>query len=762
YQGQSGGYQGRPGGYQGRPGGYQGGPGQGSGGYQGQSGGYQGRPGGYQGRPGGYQGGPGQGSGGYQGQSGGYQGRPGGYQGRPGGYQGGPGQGTGGYQGRPGGYQGRPGGYQGGPGRGPGGPGRGPGAGTSPTIDKRPQGPKRFIKSKKPTYNKKDREEEFSQKLNLSKKKQGAVANPIPTKIDILETISVSELARKMNLKPSELIQKLMKLGFMATINQQIDSDTATILAGEYGCEVRVVSLYDETVIEKQKDNPEDLVHRPPIVTVMGHVDHGKTKLLDAIRKTDVVAGEFGGITQHIGAYQVDTGKGKITFLDTPGHEAFTMMRARGSQVTDIVVLVVAATEGVMPQTLEALDHAKAAGVPIIVAVNKIDLPDANPDRVKTQLSDKGLVAEDWGGTTMFCPISALKKQGISELLDAILLQAEVLELTANYDCRAEGKVLESKIDHGRGIVSTVIIERGTLRVGDSFVAGIYPGKVRALYDDHGVKVDEAPPSFPVEVIGFEGMPNAGDPFEAVEDEKFARQISDKRQELKRYEEAKTVKKVTLDNLYDTIHEGTVQELKVVIKGDVHGSVEALKSSLEKLSTKEVRLNVIHASAGAIHESDIMLASASNALIIGFNVRPTPKAKLLADQEKVDIRKYNVIYKAVEEIEKAMEGMLAPEYKEQDIAQAEVRETFHVPKIGVVAGCMVTEGTVKRNAGVRVIREGIEIFSGKITSLKRFKDDAKEVAAGFECGIGVENCNDIKVGDILEIFEQVQVTRKLS
>ncbi len=640
--------------------------------------------------------------------------------------------------------------------------GRGPGSGPAPTLDKHPQGPKRFIKSKKPTYNRKDREEEFSQKLNLSKKKQGVVANPIPTKIDILETISVSELARKMNLKPSELIGKLMKLGFMATINQQIDSDTATILASEYGCEVRVVSLYDETVIDKEKDKPEDLAPRPPIVTVMGHVDHGKTKLLDAIRKTDVVAGEFGGITQHIGAYQVDTGKGKITFVDTPGHEAFTMMRARGSQVTDIVVLVVAATEGVMPQTLEALDHAKAAGVPIIVAINKIDLPEANPDRVKTQLSEKGLVAEDWGGTTMFCEISALQKMGIDELLDAILLQAEVLELTANYGCRAEGKVLESKIEHGRGIVSTLIVERGTLRVGDSFVAGIFPGKVRALYDDHGNKVNEAPPSFPVEVIGFEGMPNSGDPFEAVEDEKYARMISDKRQELKRYEEAKTVKKVTLDNLYDTIQDGNIQELKVVIKGDVHGSVEALKSSLEKLSTKEVRLNVIHASSSAINESDVMLASASNALIIGFNVRPTPKAKLLAEQEKVDIRKYNIIYKAVEEIEKAMEGMLAPEYKEQDIAQAEVRETFHVPKIGVVAGCMVQEGTVKRNAGVRVIREGIEVFSGKISSLKRFKDDAKEVTAGYECGIGVENFNDIKVGDILEVFEQVQVIRKLS
>lgn len=629
-------------------------------------------------------------------------------------------------------------------------------------MDKRPQGPKRFIKSKKPVYNKRDREEELSQKLNLTKKKQGVVANPIPTKIDILETISVSELARKMNLKPSELIAKLMKLGFMATINQQIDSDTATILASEYGCEVSVVSLYDETVIEKEADKPEDLQSRPPIVTVMGHVDHGKTKLLDAIRHTDVVSGEFGGITQHIGAYQVETSKGKITFLDTPGHEAFTMMRARGSQVTDIVVLVVAATEGVMPQTLEALDHAKAAGVPVIVAINKIDLPDANPDRVKTQLSEKGLIPEDWGGTTIFCEISALQKKGIAELLEAIILQAEILELKANYGCHAEGKILESKIDHGRGIVSTLIVERGTLRVGDSFVAGIFPGKVRAMYNDHGEKVEEAPPSFPVEVIGFEGMPSAGDPFEAVADEKYARSISGKRQELKRFEEAKTVKKVTLDNLYDTIQDGAVQELKVVIKGDVHGSVEALKSSLEKLSTKEIRLNVIHSSAGTINESDVMLASASNALIIGFNVRPTPKAKALADQEKVDIRKYSIIYKAVEEIQKAMEGMLAPEFKEQDIAQVEVRETFHVPKIGIVAGCMVLEGTVKRNAGVRVIREGVEIFNGKISSLRRFKDDVKEVAAGFECGIGVENCTDIKVGDTLEVYEQVQISRKLS
>jgi translation initiation factor IF-2 len=620
---------------------------------------------------------------------------------------------------------------------------------------------KRFVKAKKPAYQRK--EESLEQKLHLQRKKSSAPkANPIPKSIDIMESISVSELARKMNLKPSELIGKLMGLGVMATINQQIDSDTASILANEYGCEVHIVSLYDETLIAKETDLPDDLMPRPPVVTIMGHVDHGKTKLLDAIRKTNVIASEFGGITQHIGAYQVETHKGRITFLDTPGHEAFTKMRARGSQITDIVILVVAANDGVMPQTTEAIDHAKAAGVPIIVAINKVDLPEANPDRVKTQLSEMGLIPEDWGGQTMFCEISALQKLGIDELLDGILLTAEVLELKANYNCRAEGKVIESKIDQGRGIVSTCIIERGTLRAGDSFVAGIYPGKVRALFDDKGKKLLEATPSTPVEVIGFEGIPDAGDPFEVVPDEKVARSFSDKRQELKRSEEAKTVKKVTLDNLYDTIHDGAVQELKVLIKGDVHGSVEALKSSLERLSTKEVRLVVIRSAAGAINESDVDLASASDAIIIGFNVRPIPKAKILADQEKVEIRKYNVIYKAVEEIQHAMEGMLAPEIKEQDIAQAEVREVFKVPKIGAVAGCYVQEGTVKRNAGVRVIRDGVELHSGKISTLKRFKDDAKEVAAGYECGIGLADWTDVKEGDILEIFELIQITRKLS
>jgi translation initiation factor IF-2 len=601
----------------------------------------------------------------------------------------------------------------------------------------------------------------MEEKLLQMKKKSQRMANPVPKSVDIMEVISVSELARKMNLKASDLIQKLMAMGMMVTINQQIDAETATILASEFGCEVHIVSLYEETVIETEKDEGAELLPRPPIVTVMGHVDHGKTKLLDAIRSADVASGEFGGITQHIGAYKVDTPKGRIIFLDTPGHEAFTRMRARGAQVTDIVILVVAADDGVMPQTLEALNHAKDAKVPIIVAVNKIDKPEANPDRVKNQLSELGLMPEDWGGTTMFCEISALKKQGIDKLIDAILLQAEILELTANYDCKAEGKVLESRIDHGRGVVSTVIVERGTLRVGDSFVAGVWPGKVRAMFSDKGDKIDEATPSMPVEVLGFEGIPNAGDPIQVVEDEKIARGISMKRQELKRFEDAKNVKKITLDNLYDTIHEGDIQELKVIIKGDVQGSVEAVRSSLEKLSTKEIRLNVIQALAGAINEGDVNLASASNAILIGFNVRPTSQAKLLADQEKVDIRKYNIIYKAVEEIQLAMEGMLKPDTKEETIATVEVRDTFKVPKIGTIAGCYVLTGTVKRSASINVIREGIVLHTGKIASLKRFKDDAREVASGYECGIGLEGFDDVQVGDQFEVFEIVEIARKL-
>jgi translation initiation factor IF-2 len=565
-----------------------------------------------------------------------------------------------------------------------------------------------------------------------------------------------------MNLKVSDMIQKLMGMGMMVTINQQIDAETATLLAAEFGADVKIVSLYEETVIASGSDEGAAMLPRPPVVTVMGHVDHGKTKLLDAIRSADVVAGEFGGITQHIGAYMVETPQGSITFLDTPGHEAFTRMRARGAQVTDIVVLVVAADDGVMPQTIEAINHARAADVPIIVAVNKIDKADANPDRVKSQLSELNLMPEEWGGQTMFVELSALQKKGIDKLIDAILLEAEILDLKANYGHSAEGKILEARIDHGRGIVATVLVERGTLNIGDSFVAGVWPGKVRALFNDRGEKISQATPSMPVEVIGFEGGPNAGEPFQVVEDERLARGVSSKRQELKRFEDAKNIRKVTLDNLRDTINQGAIQELKVIIKSDVQGSAEALRTSLEKLSTAEVRLHVIQALPGAINEGDVDLAIASDAIIIGFNVRPVPKAKLLADQEKVDIRKYNVIYKAVEEIQQAMEGMLKPDTKEEVIAQVEVRETFKVPKIGIVAGCYVLSGTVKRSASANVIRDGIVIHTGKIASLRRFKDDAREVAAGFECGMSIEGFDHAAVGDQFEVFEMVEVARKLS
>ncbi|MDR0312993.1 MAG: translation initiation factor IF-2 [Treponema sp.] len=637
--------------------------------------------------------------------------------------------------------------------------------GTTQTPPPLPEGKglgKKTFKAKKPLYTRKEKELEMEEKFSQTKKKITQVANPIPKSIEIMEVVSVSEIARKMNLKASNIIQKLMSMGMMVTINQQIDAETASILASEYGTEVKIISLYDETLIETSSDDAASLSPRPPVVTVMGHVDHGKTKLLDAIRSADVVSGEFGGITQHIGAYIVETPHGRITFLDTPGHEAFTRMRARGAQVTDIVVLVVAADDGVMPQTIEALNHAKEADVPIIVAINKIDKPEANPDRVKSQLSDLGLMPEDWGGQTIFVQVSALKKEGIDKLIDAILLQAEILDLRANYNRSAEGKILESKIDHGRGIVATVIVENGSLRIGDSFVAGIWPGKVRALFSDKGEKLDEATPSMPIEVLGFEGIPNAGDPLQVVDDERTARGISNKRQELKRFEDAKNIKKITIDNLHVMISDGEIQELKVIIKADVQGSAEALRSSLEKLTTKEIRLHVIQALPGAINEGDVDLAIASNAIIIGFNVRPTPKAKLLADQEKVDIRKYNIIYKAVEEIELAMEGMLKPDTKEEVIATVEVRDIFKTPKFGIIAGCYVLTGKVSRSAGINVIRDGIVLHRGKISSLRRFKDDVREVAAGYDCGLGIDGFDNIQTGDQFEVFEVIEVARKLS
>ena len=720
---------------------------------------------GYQNR----QNGDGNRQGGYQGRNGGYQGgnRQGGYQGgnRQGGFNGG--QRTGGFGGgnRQGGFNGgqRTGGFGGNRPSGGFGGGRSGGGFVppAPIVDNKAPAKKAF-KGKKQIYTRKDKEEAFDENELYTKKKEQTPASVVPKQIDIMETISVSDLARKMNLKASEIIGKLMTLGMMVTINQSIDSDTATILASEYGCEVHLVSLYDETVIESDKGTEEGTKIRPPIVTVMGHVDHGKTKTLDAIRHTNVAAGEAGGITQSIGAYQVKTDKGVITFLDTPGHEAFTMMRARGAQITDIVVLVVAADDGVMPQTLEAINHAKDAKVPIIVAVNKVDKPEANPDRVMTQLSELGLTPEEWGGDTQYVRISALKKQGIDDLLDAILLQAEMLELKAPYDCRAEGKIIESRIDQGRGVVASVVVQRGILKVGDPFVAGIYSGRVRALFNDKGQKVTEATPSMPVEVLGIETMPNAGDPFQVTESEKDAREISAKRQELKRFEAAKAVKKVSLENFNETIRTSEIKELKVIIKADLQGSAEALKTSLEKLSTNEIRLNVIHSSAGAINESDVSLAAADdNAILIAFNVRPTPKAKALAEQEKVEIRKYNIIYKCVEEITAAMEGMLQPDTKEEVTGSVGVRDTFKVPKVGVIAGCYVTDGVVKRSSSVNLIRDGVVKFTGKISSLKRFKDDAKEVNAGYECGIGLENWQDIQVGDTLEIFEYVEIARHL-
>lgn len=609
--------------------------------------------------------------------------------------------------------------------------------------------------------NRRDQEIDFQY---LQKKKEESKLAAVPKSIDIMENITVSELAKKMNIKASDIISKLFKMGMMVTINQQIDHDTAEIIASEYGCSVHLVSLYDETIIENDAESEEDLEPRAPIVTIMGHVDHGKTKLLDAIRSADVAGGEFGGITQHIGAYKVNVpGRGDIVFLDTPGHAAFSMMRARGAQVTDIVVLVVAANDGVMPQTREAIDHAMAAKVPIIVAINKCDLPDANPERVMQQLSDIGLMPEEWGGQTLYCQISALKKIGIDDLLDTILLQAEMLELTANPKCRAEGKVLESRIDQGRGTVATVMVQKGTLHQGDYYVAGIYPGRVRAMFDDKGKKIKEAGPSTPVEIIGLSNIPSAGDPFQVTEDEKQARMVGAKRQELEKLGANSNANKVTLENIYDKIKEGEIQDFNVIIKGDVQGSVEALQGTLTKLSTPEIRLNVIRASAGAIIESDITLAAASNALVIGFNVRPTPRAQALSEQEKVEIKKYNIIYDVVDDIKAAMEGLLSPEIREIDIGKAEVRDTFRVPKVGVIAGCYITEGKVVRNAFVRVIRDSIQINKENIhiASLKRFKDDAKEVTAGYECGIGLENFQDIQIGDTLEFVQKQEIARKL-
>jgi len=583
----------------------------------------------------------------------------------------------------------------------------------------------------------------------------------VPKEISIMENIQVGELAKKLNLKPNDVITKLMKMGVMVTINNIIDSDTAILLADEYGCKVKIVSLYEETVIQEEQDNPDEYHTRPPVVTIMGHVDHGKTRLLDTIRKSAIIETESGGITQHIGAYQVKIPRGTITFLDTPGHEAFTAMRARGASVTDIVVLVVAADDGVKPQTIEAINHARAANVPIIVAINKIDLPGANLDRVMQDLSNLDLLPEEWGGKTITCKISAKEKIGIENLLDMILVQAEVLELKANPKRNAKGTIIEAKLDPGRGPVATVLIQNGSLSVGDAFLSGIHAGKVRAMYDDHGKNITVAPPSCPVLVTGLDAVPDAGDPFDVIRDEKEARNISSHRKEYQRIGQAANTVRVTLDNMNEIIQQGGLKELKIIIKSDVRGSAEAIKEALEKLSTSDVKLTVIHAGTGQIVDADIMLASASNAIVVGFHVRANPRTLSLAEKEGVQIKYYSIIYDVVNDIKASMEGLLEPEKIESTVAKLDIREVFKISKVGNIAGCMVTSGKINKNNNIRVLRENVVIFDGKMKSLKRMKDDVNEVASGFECGVFLEGFNDFVVGDELEVYEVKEVARKL-
>ncbi len=585
---------------------------------------------------------------------------------------------------------------------------------------------------------------------------------PKEKKIKIYESIQVGELAKLMGVKVGDLIKKALQLGMPLTITQSIDADTAGILADEFGYQVEKATIEEELLLQYTPPSPEELSPRPPVVTVMGHVDHGKTTLLDAIRKTDVASKEAGGITQHIGAYMVTLDDGrKITFIDTPGHEAFTSMRARGAQVTDIVILVVAADDGVMDQTKEAIEHARAAGVPIVVAINKIDKPNANPERVKAQLAELGLVPEDWGGDTLVANISARNKIGIEDLLELVLLQAEMLELKAAYNRPARGRIIESKIDKGKGPVATVLIQEGTLKEGDAFVSGTTYGRVRAMFDSYGNRVKSATPSMPVEILGFESLPHAGDDFIVMEDEEKARKVAEYRQRKAREAETAKTVKISLEKLFDKLKEGELKELKIVLKADTQGTLEALQSSLAKLSTEKVKVSVIRAGIGAITESDVMLASASEAIVIGFNVKPTSQAKEVAKQEGVDIRFYDVIYHLLEDIKKAMAGLLEPKIEEVIGGIAEVRATFKVPKVGIVAGCYVKEGVINRNHKVRVIRDGVVIYAGKIASLKRFKEDVKEVPAGYECGLKIENFNDVKEGDLIEAFEIREVTQEL-
>ncbi len=576
------------------------------------------------------------------------------------------------------------------------------------------------------------------------------------------EVMTVDELASQLKLKASVLILELIKINVMATKNQPLELEIVKQIAEQHEHDVQVASSPEDLFLEElEQGAPEKLVPRAPIVTVMGHVDHGKTALLDAIRTTDVMGGEAGGITQHIGAYRVELKGGHVVFLDTPGHEAFTAMRAHGAQVTDVVVLVVAADDGIMPQTLEAVNHARAANVPIVVAVNKMDLPTANLDRVKQQLAELDLVPEDWGGKTITVPVSAKTKEGINSLLEMLLLEAEMLEMKGNPDRAAQGIVLEAKLDRGRGPVATVLVQNGTLRVGDAFVSGAQFGRVRALFDDRGESITEAGPASPVEVLGFTGVPLASDLFIVVEDEKKARQVAVSRALKQRQKEMIQRKRITLEDLYDQIQEGEVSELGVIIKGDVQGSVVALQDALMKLPTDSVKLNVIHAGVGGINESDIILASASNALLIGFNVRPDAKARELAEKEGVDYKLYRIIYDLIDDVRAAMEGLLEPERKEIFLGRADVLQTFKVSSVGAVAGCRVAEGEIVGNQNVRLVRDGVIVFDGKISSLKRYKDFARSAPAGTECGIGLENFNDIKVDDVIECYRVEHIARKL-
>lgn len=583
---------------------------------------------------------------------------------------------------------------------------------------------------------------------------------PVQLCITVPDEISVGELASRMKTQAGEVIKKLMVMGVMASVNQEIDYDTAYLVADEFKIKVtkEIVVTIEDKLFDESEDKNEDLISRAPVVVVMGHVDHGKTSLLDAIRNAHVTSGEAGGITQHIGAYRVNAQDNDITFLDTPGHAAFTAMRARGANITDIAVLVVAADDGIMPQTVEAINHAKAAGVTIIVAINKIDRPGADPEKVKQELTKYELVPEEWGGDTICVPVSALKKTGIDKLLDMIILSAEMLELKANPNRAAKGVVIEAKLDKGKGAVATVLVQNGTLKNGDYVIAGTSVGRVRVMTNDKGEKVEKSGPSMPVEIMGLSEVPNAGDVFNAVADERMAKNLVDQRKHHEKQEQFNSETKVNLDDLFSQISAG-VKTLNIIVKADVQGSSEAVKQSILKLSNDEVKVSVIHAGVGAITESDVMLASASNAIIIGFNIRPDKFAMDTAARDNVDIRTYRIIYECIEEIESAMKGMLAPKFKEVILGRAEVRQTIHVPNIGTIAGCYITDGKVTRNANIRVVRDGVVVFEDKINSLKRFKDDTKEVLQSFECGIGLEKFNDIKVGDVLEAFVMEEIKR---